>query len=147
MSAYTLSDLSRDSSKDFRPAHLQSIPVTGHTYLWGRGDTMWVATRSTDKLYSFNVDPTLLSTDTSLSSLTVDGVAVPGLDDDRTEPYEFGVAPDVSQVTIAAVPGHSSSSVTFSVEDADDGTGGHQIDLSRGRNEVIGHRLRREPHL
>ena len=132
--AYTLSSKARDSSKDFDASHLASVPVTGETFLWGRGSTMWMSAPASDKVYSFNVAPP--STDATLSSLTVDGAAVPGLDADRTEAYEFGVAHDVAQVTVAAVPSDSEASAAYSVEDADDVAEGLQIDLSRGRNEV-----------
>ena len=89
-----------------------------------------------NKIYSFHGGPASYSADATLSSLTVDGAEVPGLDAARTEAYEFGVGRNVSQVTVAAVANHSGASVTYSVEDADMETEGHQIDLSRGRNEV-----------
>ena len=114
-----LSDGERDSSKDFNSSHLASIPVTGRTYLWGRGSTIWMSVDSADKIYAFHGDLASFSTDATLSSLTVDGAEVPGLDADRTEAYEFGVAHDVAQVTVAAVPNHSGASVAYSVTDAD----------------------------
>ena len=77
-----------------------------------------------------------LSTDATLSEITVDGTAVPGFSSSRTS-YEYGVAHDTVQVTIAATT--TDANATWSVRspaDTDDMTDGHQVDLSAGRNTV-----------
>ena len=95
---------------------------------------MWVADRDDAKLYAYNLQA--VSTDATLSRLTVDRAAVPGLDANRTRAYEFGVAHDVEQVTIGATTTSSHATVEYSGTDANGNLGGHQIDLSEGVNEV-----------
>ena len=75
------------------------------------------------------------STNADLDSITVDGTAVPGFDASRTS-YAYGVAHDVSRVTVSATAHDSGATVDYSVADADASTAGLQIDLSNGRNEV-----------
>ena len=128
--AFRLSDGTRLATRDYDLADTHIADPHG---IWSADLTTWVVDAGNDKIYSFNSD---LVDDASLASLTVDGVAIPGLDPDRTAAYEFGVAHDVSQVTIEGLPDYSGAGVTYSVTDADANTEGHQVDLSRGRNAV-----------
>ena len=134
--AYSLSGGTRDSAKDF-----DTLTGAGNTDphgIWSDGTTLWVAdggggdSSSADKIYSYNMPR---STDATLSALAVDAVSVAGFAADRAS-YEFGVAHDTTQVTVAATATHSDATVAYSGADADDGTAGHQVDLAVGRNSV-----------
>ena len=74
------------------------------------------------------------NTDPSLSSITVDSIAVPGFAHDRTS-YEYGVASTVTQVTIAATTDADADWAVTSPTDADTADG-HQVNLSAGQNAV-----------
>ena len=71
-----------------------------------------------------------------LSTLTVNGVAVPAFFAATTNTIHHGVAPGTAQVTVAGTAQSSSANVTYSGTDADTGTGGHQVNLSDGTNSV-----------
>ena len=131
--AHQLSDGERDTSKDYPAAHTAATLSSAARGLWSDGETMWIADSTPDKIFSFN---TGVLPDVTLSSLTVDGVEVPGFDPDRTAAYEFGVAHDVASATITATPNDSRAAVSYSVADRDPLTAGLQIDLGTGRNEV-----------
>ena len=74
--------------------------------------------------------------DATLSGITVDGASVAGFASDRLS-YEFGVAHDTSQVTIAATPTGSGADVSYIDDDADPVAAGFQVDLRAGQNPVI----------
>ena len=67
----------------------------------------------------------------TLSSLSVDGVTLDQPFAAATTDYTASVGADVSYVTVAAT-GASGASVTITPNDADTGTGGHQIALVAG---------------
>ena len=69
-----------------------------------------------------------------LSSLTVNGVSVPGFSAGIRE-YQFGVDASVAQATVLGVA-DGAASVAYSGTDADSVTDGHQVDLNVGRNVV-----------
>ena len=75
-----------------------------------------------------------VSTDATLSALTVSPKDIIGFAADRTS-YEVGVASTVTQATITATKSHSAATVAYSTTDADT-SAGHQVNLSDGRNEV-----------
>ena len=75
-----------------------------------------------------------LSTDASLSALTVSPTDVVGFAADRMS-YEVGVASTVTEATGSATAGHSAAMVDILPADADTAPG-HQVSLSAGRNEV-----------
>ena len=75
-----------------------------------------------------------VSTDATLSALTVSPKDISGFAADRTS-YEVGVASTVTQATITATKGHSAATVAYSTTDAET-SAGHQVNLSAGRNEV-----------
>ena len=75
-----------------------------------------------------------VSTDATLSALTVSPKDISGFAADRTS-YEVGVASTVTQATITATKSHSAATVAYSTTDADT-SAGHQVNLSAGRNEV-----------
>ena len=76
-----------------------------------------------------------LSTDATLSALTVSPKNIIGFDTDRAA-YEVGVASTVTEATITATPTDSNADVSFEPPDSNDVTGGHQVALSAGRNTV-----------
>ena len=75
-----------------------------------------------------------VSTDATLSALTVSPKDISGFAADRTS-YEVGVASTVTQATITATKSHSAATVAYSTTDAET-SAGHQVNLSAGRNEV-----------
>ena len=75
-----------------------------------------------------------VSTDATLSTLTVSPKDIIGFAADRTS-YEVGVASTVTQATITATKSHSAATVAYSTTDAET-SAGHQVNLSAGRNEV-----------
>ena len=81
---------------------------------------------------------TQTSSDTALTSITVNGVAVPGVAPDTTG-YSFGVGHLVDSATLVAEPSHAEAVVSFRglhFTDADDTTDGHQVDLVVGPNII-----------
>ena len=74
-------------------------------------------------------------TDPSLSSITVDGNAVPGFASDRTS-YEYGVASTVTQVTIAATTTDADAEWEVTSPADADSAAGHQVNLTAGQNAV-----------
>ena len=78
------------------------------------------------------------TSDASLSSLSANGIAVPGVDQDSTE-YTLGVGNEVSRVTLVVEPKQAGATVRYTGlqhTDADDTTDGHQVDLFVGRNII-----------
>ncbi len=79
------------------------------------------------------------SDNTDLSDPQVNGVSVPGFSANASYSavgVQYGVAPSVTRATIRGVTADSNATVTYSGTDADGGTGGHQIDLLEGANEL-----------
>ena len=75
------------------------------------------------------------SSNVTLSSLTVDGATVPGVVPGATE-FLFRVAESTRQVTLAATPRDSTSTVSYNTLDADDYVEGHQVPLRVGGNSI-----------
>ncbi len=76
---------------------------------------------------------------TDLSDLLVNGVSVPGFDSDveyTSSGVQHGVAAAVTQATIEGVTDDPDATVVYSGTDADEGTNGHQLNLSEGANYV-----------
>ncbi len=132
--AYNLSTKARDDTKDFNT--LSAAGNDGVAGIWSDGTTMWVVdtTLEGNKLFSYNKP--VFSTDPTLSSITVNGNAVPDFDPDRTS-YEYGVANTVTRATIAATTANSAATwAVTSPADAASNRTGHQVDLSTGSNAV-----------
>ena len=120
--AYQMSDKARDTSKDF-----DTLSAAGNTFasgIWSDGATMWVTDLTDDKVHSYNMP---LSTDATLSALTVSPKDIIGFASDRTS-YEVGVASTVTQATVAATANDSGATVAI--------TPGQPVDLSAGKNTV-----------
>ena len=112
----------------------------GHQVGLAVGDTAitFVVTAEDGSTNTYTVTVTRLpqvSTDATLSALTVSPRNIIGFDADRTS-YEVGVASSVSQATVTAAANHAAASLAYSGTDADLNTAGHQVDLSAGRNQV-----------
>ena len=78
------------------------------------------------------------TSDATLSSLSANGTAVPGVNPDSTE-YTLGVGNEVSRVTLEVEPRQPQATVAIRglhYTDADDTTDGHQVDLYVGRNII-----------
>ena len=95
-------------------------------------------TKEGDKEGSQSARQQQTSSDATLSSITVNGSPVSGLIPGNTE-FSFGVATNVSRVTLVVKPSHAKATVTFrglQSIDADDTADGHQADVNHGRNSV-----------
>ena len=99
--------------------------------IWSDGETMWVADSDDGKIYSYNLPA---SDNTDLSSITLDGMEVPGVAPGATA-FVYRVPNSTSRITLAATARHSGSTVYYHPQDADDITGGHQVDLGVGSND------------
>ena len=75
------------------------------------------------------------STDTDLTSITVNGNTVPGFDADISSVH-YGVAHNIEQVTIAGTPADTNATVSYGGTDADDTVDGFQKNLRAGGNRV-----------
>ena len=75
------------------------------------------------------------STDTDLTSVTVNGNTVPGFDADISSVH-YGVAHNIEQVTIAGTPEDANATVSYGGTDADDTLAGFQKNLRAGGNTV-----------
>ena len=139
--AYRMSDKQHDESRDFNT--LAAIGAQNPAGITSDGVTMWVANAFSQeigglyfpraKVFSFNMPP--VSTDARLGSLTASPRDIIGFEPDRAS-YEVGVASDVTQATVTALPNHDYGTIVYSGTDADLTTGGHQVNLTAGRNEV-----------
>ncbi len=76
-----------------------------------------------------------LSNTATLSALTVNPEGIIGFEPDRTD-YAVGLAHAVTTATISATPTDSGAAVSFSGQDADTKTEGHQVNLSIGLNTL-----------
>ena len=113
----------------------------GHQWSLALGDNTLEVTVSDGALsrtYTVTVvrvDVDVLSDDTTLSSLAVDGAAVDGFDAD-VHGYRLRVDNDVASVTVAAVAAETAAEVEITPADADPDTVGHQVALDEGPNVV-----------
>ena len=87
------------------------------------------------RTYTITVTRQAVSSDATLSDLTVDGTSVDGFAAADTS-YTVTVDGDTTQVTVAATASDANATVEIAPADADTGTGGHQVDLAGGSNEV-----------
>ena len=127
--AYGLSTRARDADADF-----DTLAAAGNgapAGVWSDGAVMWVVDNDDDKVYAYNVP----SLDSSLSAVTVGGVAVPGIDAGRVS-YHFGVGAGIKRVTVAAAASHPGASVTYVVDGVESGGAGVALNLAEGANAV-----------
>ncbi|MYK76475.1 MAG: hypothetical protein F4016_06030 [Acidimicrobiaceae bacterium] len=82
-----------------------------------------------------NLGRQTLSTDATLSSLSVSPKDIVGFDAETLH-YELGVASTATTATISASRNHSGASVEIKPDDSDTTASGHQVSLSAGRNPV-----------
>ena len=75
------------------------------------------------------------STDATLSALTVSPKNIIGFAADRTA-YEVGVASTAAEAAIKATANDVNATVAITPPDSNNGTVGHQVALSAGRNKV-----------
>ena len=129
--AYKISDKSQDSAKDIDLTSENDDPID----IWADEETMWVTDEDGEKVYAYNRPPSDVVLD--LTDITVDGDSIPAFSPDDTS-LQHGVAPDVTQVTVAATALDASADVEIIPSDAATGVGfeGHQVDLQAGANAV-----------
>ena len=128
--AYNVSTKAQDTSKEFTT--LTAAGNAAAEGIWSDGETMLVADADADKIYSYNMPP---SDDSTLSALTVSPKDINGFAADLLT-YEAGVATTVTQATVTATKNHAAAELVITPADADGGAGGHQVNLSAGKNEV-----------
>ena len=130
--AYNMDTKARDASKDF-----DTLVAAGNnfsTVSWSDGITMWVADSFNSKIYSYV--HRVLSTDTTLSAISVDGTDLTPFDSESTSHRHF-VGSDVTEVTVAATATDAAAIVAIlSPADADDTTDGHQVSIGEGTTTV-----------
>ena len=134
--AFNFSTQARDSAKDFSTHHAAGSSTP--TGMWSDGITMWVVDVDDEKIYSYV--HRVLSTDTSLSAVSVDGTDLATFESDTTSHRHF-VDSDVTEITVAGTATDDSASVEItSPADADDTEDGHQVSIWRGRHHRDVHR-------
>ena len=109
-----------------RPRHLIGAAATV---------ALLLAVTLTTLVYSVPAEAQTLSTDATLSALTVSPRDIIGFDADRNA-YSLGVASTVTQVTVSATPNHSGASAVIYPTDADTVTDGHQVNINPGLNRI-----------
>ena len=109
-----------------RPRHLIGAAATV---------ALLLAVTLTTLVYSVPAEAQTLSTDATLSALTVSPRDIIGFDADRNA-YSLGVASTVTQVTVSATPNHSGASAVIYPTDADTVTDGHQVNVNPGLNRI-----------
>ena len=136
--AFSLSDRSRDASKDFNT--LEAAGNNQPRGLWSDGTTMWVADAKDDKIYAYRLstqEPSR-SDDNRLASLQLSGVEwLPDFDGRADFFRGVTIDYDVAHVVVAAVAIHRGASVEISPPDDDPNTPGHHVRLSVGDNTTI----------
>ena len=129
--AYNLFARFRDRADPVRGFDTLSAAGNHHpTGIWSDGVTMWVVDSTGDKIYAYKMPG-----DATLSALSVAPRDIIGFRGVRTS-YEVGVDSSVGVATVSATANHAGASVSYAPADADNGTAGHQVALSAGRNEV-----------
>ena len=114
----------------------------GHQVDLGTGDTTVTVTVTNDTLtstYTVVVTATSFATltgDAALSALSLDGADFGSFSATRFG-YRAAVANSVDTTTVSHTSADPNASVVVSPIDADTGTGGHQVELAVGRNEII----------
>ena len=130
--AFNFSTQARDSAKDFSTHHAagSSTPMG----MWSDGITMWVVDVDDEKIYSYV--HRVLSADTSLSAVSVDGTDLAAFDSDSSSHRHF-VDSDVTEITVAGTATDDAASVEItSPADADDAEDGHQVSIGEGTTTV-----------
>ena len=130
--AYNMETQARDATKEFDTLSATGSFVAGP--IWSDGITMWVGDAVNDKIYSYV--HRVLSTDTSLSAVSVDGTDLATFDSDSASHRHF-VESDVTEITVAATATDDAASVEItSPADADDAEDGHQVSIGEGATTV-----------
>ena len=129
--AYQMSDRSRISAKDFNNlGDLGNTPIA----LWSDGESMYVSDDDS-RIYKYIM---IVPGTLNLSSLTINGTAVPSFTGDQRSYTLSDAYPLTADVTLAATAATNSANIAYSHPDALPGTAnmGHQIGLSEGDNQV-----------
>ena len=72
----------------------------------------------------------------TLSALALSGITLTPVFASATTQYTAGVGANIDQTTVTATPTDTASTVDVSPDDADENTGGHQVDLVEGSNTI-----------
>ena len=130
--AYKMSDQTLDTDKNFT-----TLSSAGNQMPFGitsDGITMWVTDKADVKIYSYVHH--VLSTDSTLSAISVDGTAISGFDSAMTS-HRHVVTGTTTQATVSATATDDAASVEItSPTDADSAADGHQVAVSEGANAV-----------
>ena len=130
--AYNMETQARDATNEFDTLRATGSFVAGP--IWSDGITMWVGDAVNDKIYSYV--HRVLSTDTSLSAVSVDGTDLTPFDSDSASHRHF-VESDVTEITVAATATDDAASVEITAPaDADDTEDGHQVSIGEGTTTV-----------
>ena len=93
--------------------------------LWSDGAVMYVADKSDDKVYTYNMPDAI---DARLASLALGGVDIGEFDPSRPD-YEAVVADGVAETTVEAEAAQDGATVEIAPTDADEDAEGHQVAL------------------
>ena len=112
---------------------------TAPSGMWADQETIWINDAGDSKTYTYNLPPARtpqqVAADATLSALTVAPKNIVRFDSEDTS-YEVGVASTVTEATVAATPNAPNAMAFITPTDANAVTGGHQVNLSAGRNPV-----------
>ena len=128
--AYSHATMERSATEDFNT--LSAAGNNTPTFVTGNGTTVWVGNYPDKKVYSYNM---AVSTDATLSALTVSPKDIIGFDPDRSV-YHVGLESTVTRATIHASATNNYAVVSATSTDVDAGMPGHQENLSSGENTV-----------
>ena len=96
--------------------------------IWSDGDVMYVADKSDDRVYTYNMPGAI---DARLASLTLSGVDIGEFDPGRPD-YEAVVADGVTETTVEAEAVQDDAVVEVAPNDADEEADGHQVAVEGG---------------
>ena len=113
-----------------------------NTSIWSDGVTIWVSDTVSDKLYAYELPQKAVSTDASLSGLSLSaGTLSPALATSTTS-YTASIGYGVTQITLSATTSDDNAEVELldsddnALTDTDGNTSGHQVNLAVGENVI-----------
>ncbi len=133
--AYELTTGTRDTTKEF--AASDATNVQG---IWSNGRVLWAANRvdgsdQGNMVLAYRM-PVLVSSDATLSALSLSGVTLSPAFASGTTTYTASVVNTVTETTVTAMASDANAVVEVTPEDADDGASGDQVALVVGKTTI-----------
>ena len=124
-------ELERVTDEEF--TKLSRVSNNSPRGIWSDGDAMYVADRSDDKVYTYNMPDAI---DARLASLTLSGLDIGEFDSSRPG-YEAVLTDGLTETTVEAAAVQDDASVVIEPPDADEAVDGDQITVDGGTEITV----------